>query len=94
MKYLLVIVLLITIAGCSYMYPTAESRIAKYQERCALIGFAQGTKENALCVLELEKSYVQGAAQKSSSSSSGGMSFLCKDAISRGDSGAINVHCN
>ena len=58
------------------------------------MGYAHGTKDNSLCVLELEKSYEEGKAQSSSSSSGGGMSFLCKDAISRGDSGAINVHCN
>ena len=94
MKYFLAIVLTVTITGCSFIYPTPENRIAKYQDRCALMGFEKGTKENSFCVLELEKSYVQGSAQKSSSSSGRGMSFLCKNAISRGDSGAINVHCD
>jgi len=32
--------------------------------------------------------YIKGARRKS-----GGMGFLCKDAISRGDRSAINVHC-
>lgn len=89
----IVILLATSLSSCAYLYPTKESRIAGYKERCALIGYVHGTKDNSICVLELEKSYEQGKAQRRSSGS-GGMSFLCKDAVSRGDSGAINTHCN
>ncbi len=89
---IVVISLVASLAGCS-MYPTAESRIAAYKERCSMIGYSQGSDENAACVLELEKSYQEGKAG-STSSSNGGLSFMCRNAISSGDQGAINVHCN
>ena len=94
MRALNFIILVISISGCAYIYPTNESRISGYKERCSLIGYSLDTNENSLCVLELEKSYEEGKAQRSTSSSGGGMSFMCKNAISSGDSGAINVHCN
>ena len=94
MKNTITIIFIISLSACAQLYPTNESRISGYKERCSLMGYTQGTKANSSCVLELEKSYEEGKASRSSSGSNGGMSFLCKDAISRGDSGAINVHCN
>lgn len=94
-QILILIIAVLSVTSCN-LIPTNESRIAGYKERCVLIGYAQGTKDNSLCVLELEKSHEEGKSQRSSSNSGsgGGMSFMCKNAISSGDSGAINVHCN
>ena len=87
--------LVVYISGCAYYFPPLHAeRIEQYKKTCESIGFKPQSSEHANCVLDLEKSYLQGKANKQSSGSSSGMSFLCKDAISRGDSGAINVHCN
>ncbi len=83
------------LSGCAYYFPPLhEERIQQYKNTCQSIGFKPQSSKYANCVLDLEKSYLQGKSKKQGSNSSGGMSFLCKDAISRGDSGAINVHCN
>ena len=83
------------ISACSYYFPPQhKERVELYKNTCKSIGFKPQSKDYANCVLDLEKSYLEGKSSKHTGSSSGGMSFLCKDAVSRGDSGAINVHCN
>jgi hypothetical protein len=68
--------------------------------KCRDYGFTPGTEGYGNCRLQLDQIRATKAAAASaaiaSSASSGqkpGLSLLCKDAISRGDSGATFVHC-
>ena len=77
------------------------AREAADDVKCRQFGFKAGTEAYGNCRLKLEQIRATEAAaaqtrQGAAEPAQGGkpsMSFLCKDAISRGDSGGTFVHC-
>lgn len=90
--YKLVVLPLLAIfalSSCALLPPSHEERIEQFRKTCESIGFKPESDEYSNCILELEKSYLQGSSSKQT-----GMSFMCKEAVASGDAGAIRVHCN
>jgi hypothetical protein len=94
-RILFSLALAVHLPGCAYYFPPLhEERIEQYKKTCESIGFKPQSIEYANCVLDLETAYLQNRETiQQSNSSNGGMSFLCRNAISRGDSMAVNIHC-
>lgn len=77
---------------------TYKAREAADDAKCKRYGFQPGTDGYGNCRLQLDQirasSRASGSTQQASRSSGGqNLSLLCKDAISRGDSGGTFVHC-
>jgi hypothetical protein len=74
------------------VFESSEARRARHaaedDAKCLSVGFKAGTEGYGNCRLQITQ--IRATNQ---SASGGGMSFLCKDAISRGDSGGTFVHC-
>jgi hypothetical protein len=82
-----------------------ERLVAVDDAKCRELGFSRGTDAYGNCRLQLEQIRAANRAASASqdaaaaervrrpSTSDGGASLLCKDAISRNDQGGIMVHC-
>ena len=101
MRLLATICLAIALTGCAEeMEGFFKSVEARDDAKCRELGFEPGTEAYGNCRLQLEQIHaIERAAQKSRRTAqpiqgnSQGMSFMCKDAISRGDSSATFIYC-
>jgi len=72
---------------------------AQADAKCQEFGFKPGTKDYAYCRLRLEEAYSPKTTvspddgDRRAAPPSQGNAFMCKDAISRGDRGAIFIFC-
>lgn len=73
----------------------AREREVRDDAKCRQYGFTPGTEAYGNCRLQLDQMRATNAAASArpAGTGQGGLSLLCKDAISRGDNGAAFVHC-
>ncbi len=99
MRTIVTVCLGLALAGCAA--ERIEARKAADDAKCREFGFEPRTEAYGFCRLQLEQiraiewASVQTRRSAAQPTQSGkqGLSFMCKDAISRGDSGGTFIFC-
>ena len=104
MRLLATICLAIALTGCGLL-PDREAEAARAAARagtyCRAIGLDPSSEKWTDCMILMMAAEKQGAAARAAGSRTTqggkrgkqGLSLLCKDAISRGDSGGVFISC-
>ncbi len=97
MRTIVTVCLGLALAGCG-LIPDRETRAAaKAEAACRAIGLDPSSEKWTDCMIELmaaETSRTAGVSgSRTTQGGKQGLSFMCKDAISRGDSGSNFVFC-
>ena len=94
MRTIATICLALAVAGCGLILDR-EARDARDAARaeasCRAIGLDPSSEKWVDCMIVMMAAKKQGAA--ASGGGKRGLSFMCKDAISRGDSGGTSIFC-
>ncbi len=98
MRTIATICLALAVAGCG-LIPDRETRAAARAEAsCRAIGLDPSSEKWVDCMILMMAAEKQGAAARGGGSRTTqggkqGLSFMCKNAISRGDSGGTFIFC-
>ena len=99
MRTIVMICLALAVAGCALL-PSREAmnarRAANAEASCRAIGLDPSSEKWVNCMILMMAAEIRGAAASGGGkqgSGKQGMSFMCKDAISRGDRGGTLTFC-
>ncbi len=100
MRTIVTICLALAVAGCALL-PSREAldarRAANAEASCRAIGLDPSSEKWVDCMIEMmaaETSRTAGVSgSRTTQGGKQGLSFMCKDAISRGDSGGTFIFC-
>ncbi len=97
MRTIVAVCLGLALAGCGVI-PDRETRAAaRAEEACRAIGLDPSSEKWTDCMIEMmaaETSRTAGVSgSRTTQGGKQGLSFMCKDAISRGDSGGTFIFC-
>ncbi len=104
MRTIVAMCLALALAGCGVI-PDRETRAAaRAEEACRAIGLDPSSEKWTDCMIEMmaaERAATRTVVHRNRAAGGGtattqgkqGLSFMCKDAISRGDSGGTFIFC-